>query len=251
MNIEKPKDRAVIATLCGDAGLGKTSLAASFPNPVVIRAEDGLQSIPLKSRPDAFPVLESAKDLWEQLTSLIKEDHKYETLIIDSVTALDRLFVTSIMESDPKKPASINQAMGGYGAGLLAVGSLHQRVRKAAGILNEKKNMHIVFIGHADTETIELPDQDAYTRYTLRLHKKSVAPYIDDCDLVGFMKLQTFTTGDGDRKKAISDGTRVLVTYATSANISKNRYGITDDIEVQIGTNPLTQFIPSLKKETK
>jgi len=77
MKIEKPKDRAVIATLCGDAGLGKTSLAASFPNPVVIRAEDGLQSIPLKSRPDAFPVLESAKDLWEQLTSLIKEDHKF------------------------------------------------------------------------------------------------------------------------------------------------------------------------------
>ena len=252
--IEKPKDRAVIATICGDAGIGKTSLAASFPNPVVIRAEDGLQAIPLKDRPDALPLLEKEADLWQQLTALIKEDHNYKTLIIDSVTALDRMFINDIVESDPKKPRSINQALGGYGAGLMAVGALHQRVRKAAGILNEKRNMHVVFVAHADTETIELPDQDPYTRYNLRLNKRSVAPYVDDCDLVGFMKLETFTTGDGERKKAISDGTRLLVTYATAANISKNRYGITEDIEVTAGINPLEQYVPSLKlpkKETK
>ena len=252
--IEKPKDRAVIATICGDAGIGKTSLAASFPNPIVIRAEDGLQAIPLKDRPDALPLLEKEADLWQQLTALIKEDHNYKTLIIDSVTALDRMFINDIVESDPKKPRSINQALGGYGAGLMAVGALHQRVRKAAGILNEKRNMHVVFVAHADTETIELPDQDPYTRYNLRLNKRSVAPYVDDCDLVGFMKLETFTTGDGERKKAISDGTRLLVTYATAANISKNRYGITEDIEVTAGINPLEQYVPSLKlpkKETK
>lgn len=253
-SIEKPKDRPVLATILGDAGLGKTSLAASFPKPIVIRAEDGLQSIPLKSRPDALPLLKTAEDLWQQLTALIQQDHEYQTLVIDSVTALDRLFTAAVMESDPKKPASIAQALGGYGAGFLAISAMHHRVRKAVGVLNEKKDMHIVFIGHADTETIELPDQDAYTRYTLRLNKRSVAPYVDECDLVGFMKLQTFTTGDGDRKKARSDGTRILVTYATAANVSKNRYGITDDIEVTTGINPLKAFIPSLnttKKETK
>lgn len=252
--IEKPKDRPVLATILGDAGLGKTSLAASFPKPIVIRAEDGLQSIPLESRPDALPVLKSSEDLWTQLTALIQQDHDYQTLIIDSVTALDRLFTTTVMESDPKKPASIAQALGGYGAGFLAISAMHHRTRKFCGWLNENKNMHIVFIGHADTETIELPDQDAYTRYTLRLNKRSVAPYVDDCDLVGFMKLQTFTTGDGDRKKARSDGTRLLVTYATAANVSKNRYGITEDIEVTTGINPLKQYIPSLninKKGTK
>ncbi len=136
--------------------------------------------------------------------------------------------------------------MGGYGAGWMAVGGLHQRVRKACGILNEKRGMHIVFIAHADTETVELPDEDPYTRYSMRLNKRSVAPYVDDSDVVGFLKLQTFTRGDGERKKAISDGTRLLVTYAAAANVSKNRYGITEDIEVVPGTNPLTQFIPTL-----
>lgn len=244
--ISKPTDRSVIVTICGDSGLGKTSLACTFPNPIVIRAEDGLQAIPADTRPDAFPPLSSEKQLWEQLAALVTEEHPYKTLVIDSVTALERLFTQHVIESDPKQPRSINQALGGYGAGLAAVSALHQRVRKACGILNDRKGMHIVFVAHADTETIELPDQDAYTRYNLRLGKKSVAPYVDDSDVVGFLKLETFTTGDGERKKAISDGTRVLVTYATASNISKNRYGITEDIVVAIGQNPLTQFIPAL-----
>lgn len=247
--IAKPEDRAVIVTLCGDSGMGKTTLAATFPNPIVIRAEDGLQAIPADKRPDAFPLIHKEEDLWQQLAALVTEQHDYKTVIIDSVTALERLFVQHVIDSDSKKPRSINQALGGYGAGLSAVAAMHQRVRKACGILNERKGMHVVFVAHADTETIELPDQDAYTRYNLRLGKKSVAPYVDDSDVVGFLKLETFTTGDGERKKAISDGTRILITYATAANVSKNRYGITEELLVAPNENPLVQFIPSLKAE--
>jgi len=245
--VSKPADRPIIATITGDSGMGKTSLAATFPNPIVIRAEDGLQSIPLEQRPDAFQVIAKESDLWDQFTVLLKEDHNYKTLVIDSVTALERIFIQHVIDSDPKNPRSINQALGGYGAGLSAVATLHQRVRKACGLINERKNMHIVFIAHADTETLELPDQDPYTRYNLRLGKKSTAPYVDDSDVVGFLKLETFTTGDGERKKAISDGTRVLVTYATAANISKNRFGIKDDLIVKQGENPLVNYIEVLK----
>ena len=245
-SIQKPQDRPVIATITGDAGLGKTSLAATFPKPIFIRAEDGLQAVPLESRPDAFPVITSSDDVWEQLTALIKEDHQYKTLVIDSITQLDTLFINHIVETDPKKPKSIAQALGGYGAGFQMLSSLHGRVRKAAGILNERKGMNIVFIAHAETETIELPDQDPYTRYNIRMQKKSVSHYIDNVDLCGFIKLETFTQGDGERKKAVSDGTRLLVTYATAANISKNRFGITEDIIVTPNVNPLIQYIPLL-----
>lgn len=244
--IEKPKDRPVIATVLGDAGLGKTSFAATFPNPIFIRAEDGLQAIPQDQRPDAFPMIGKVEQLWDQLNTLLKEDHDYQTLVIDSITALEQLFVQYVIESDPKKPKSIAQANGGYGAGFLVVGNLHQRVRKYCGALNERKGMHIVFIAHADTETIELPDQDPYTRYSLRLNKRSVAPYTDNVDLVGFIKLQTYTMGDRDLKKAISDGSRVLVTYSTAANISKNRYNITEDLPLEIGKNPLVNYIGTL-----
>ena len=245
--ISKPEDREVICTILGDAGLGKTSLAATFPNPIFIRVEDGLQAIPLENRPDAFPVLSTADDLWVQLKTLINEEHEYKTVVIDSVTALERMFIESVVASDPKKPKSINQALGGYGAGLTAVAALHGRVRKACGLLN-KKGLHIVFIAHADTETVDLPDSEPYTKYSLRLGKKSTAPYVDDVDLVGFIKLQSFVKAseNNGKQKIISDGSRVLSVSATASNVSKNRYGITDDLACEQGVNPFTNIIKGL-----
>lgn len=245
--ISKPDDRSIIVTITGDAGVGKTSLAATFPNPIFIRAEDGLQAVPTDTRPDAFPVINKVDDLWGQLTALVTEDHDYKTVVIDSVTQLETLFGEYIVESDPKNPKSLAQANGGYGAGYIAVSALHGRVRKAAKILNERKNMHVVFIAHSDVSTIELPDADPYSRYDLRLHKKSMPHYVDNSDLVAYLKLETFTTGDGDRKKAISSGNRIAVCYTAAAQISKNRYGITEDLPVAQGENPFIPFIKPLQ----
>lgn len=245
--VSKPGNKPVIATILGDAGLGKTSLACTFPNPIVIRAEDGLQSIPEDQRPDAFPVLGSVDDLWKQLSLLIQEEHEYKTLILDSVTALERLFVQSVIDNDPKNPKGINQALGGYGNGPAAVAAMHERVRKACGILRDKRGMHVAFIAHAEIETIQPPDDEDYSRYSLRLARKSVAPYTDDVDLVGFVKLQTFTKGDeGEKKKAISTGGRVVVCHATASNVSKNRFGIESELDFVKGENPFSGHIPGL-----
>lgn len=244
--IAKPKNGPVIATILGDSGMGKTSLAATFPNPLFIRAEDGLQGVPEERRPDALPVIDKVDDLWAQFTALITEEHDYKTVVVDSVTALERLFIQYIIDSDPKKPKSINQANGGYGAGLSAVATLHQRVRRAAGVLRDKKGVNVIFIAHADLETVDLPDTDPYARYSLRLGKKSVAPYVDDSDFVGYLRLVTYTHGDGERKKAISDGSREIVCHATAASVSKNRYGITEPIPVAEGVNPFTGIIQGI-----
>jgi hypothetical protein len=242
----KPADRAVMVTLCGDSGMGKTSLAATFPKPIFIRAEDGMQAIPVEHRPNALPLIASVGALWEQLTALIHEKHDYQTVVIDSVTALERLFMADVLASDPKAK-SINQAMGGYGAGTNAIAAMHGRVRKACGIMTEKRGMHAVFIAHADLEAMKLPDQDDYMRYSLRLPNKSLPPYVDDVDVVGFLKQQMVVMGDeGERKKARGSGSRELVCHVTPSSVSKNRYGITQSIPVTIGTNPLAQFVPAL-----
>jgi len=242
--ITKPEKRPPIITLCGDAGTGKTSLAASFPNPVFIRAEDGVGRIAKGiDAPDCFPFVREAEDVLAQLMALLSDKHDYQTLVVDSVTALESFFTADILKRDGRAK-TLSTALGGYGAGYDALASMHGRVRKAAGLLNERKGMTVVFIAHADLENMRLPDQDDYMRWSLRLSKKSLTHYVDDVDMVGYVRLvSALKGGEGDRKKIVSNGDRELVCHATAASVSKNGLGITEPLDFTIGSNPLAPFI--------
>lgn len=240
-----------IITICGDAGTGKSSLGATFPKPIFMRAEDGVARIPASFRPNALPAISTEEECWDQLKALLNEDHNYQTLVIDSVSALDRIFVASILKRDGKAK-SINSALGGYGAGFSALATMHQRVRKAAEFLRQRRGMNVVFIAHAEVDRVSPPDQDDYSRYSLRMtHNKSLPPYVDDVDMVGFLRQRMFVKGDeGERKKAISTNDRELICHLTAANVSKNAFGITEPIDVVLGENPLGQFIGKQSADT-
>lgn len=244
---EKPADMPIVATISGDAGIGKTTFAATFPKPIVIRIEDGLQSIPASMRPKALPVVQTVDQIMKQITAIAKGNHDYKTVIFDSVTQLNEMFIKHVIDSDSSNPKSINQAAGGYGGGMRAVAALHQRVRKGAELCRQR-GMHVVFIAHSSTSKVEPPDAEPYTRYDLRLHDNCRAPYVDNVDLVGYLKLEVYgKTRDGDDVvKAVSDGTRILACHTQAANVSKNRYGIEDELYVEKGENPLYDWVPSL-----
>ena len=244
-SLSKPASKPVIATVLGEAGVGKTTFAATFPNPVIVPIEDGLQALDGQDIA-AFPLINSSNELMEVLESLATQEHDFKTVVFDSVTRLNEIFEREVVESDPKRPKSINQAMGGYGAGHSAVAQKHREFRDLCGALRDRFNMNVVFIAHADTETLELPDQDPFQRYTIRMNKRSVSAYVDNVDLVGLLRLKTFTTGDGDRKRAVADGTVELVTYPHPSGVSKNRFGINKALNVPFGENPLKEFIKSL-----
>lgn len=235
--------RPIIATIVGEAGIGKTSLAASFPSPVFIRTEDGTQSLSGRDDVALFPVAQSSQDVLDAIALLGSQQHDFQTLVIDSITQLNTMIESEIIAQDGKA-RSINQALGGYGAGYAAASDRHRQIREWAGQLAVHASMNVVFIAHADSETVDAPDNDPYTRYTIRMHKKSVSHYSDNVDLVAFLKLKTYVSGATEKKRAVSDGTRIITCYPTPSHISKNRFGITTDIPFNVGDNPFASFLP-------
>lgn len=261
MLLENVKRRPPFVTLLGEPGLGKTTLACMFPDAILIRLEDGVEAVPDQFKPALMPVVESVQDLEEQIRWVFgaRKKHGKKTVILDSITRAETMFEREIVANDPNRPSSINQACGGFGAGPKALGALHSKIRKLLGHLNEKGDMTVIVIAHSSTETVEPPDSDNYTRHTLRLGKHSMAPWVDDVDMVGFIQLQKFVRGAKEATKstaakagkAMSDGTRELVAYVTAGNVSKNRFGLPDGEPIELpnpnkpgAVNPLFALIP-------
>jgi len=247
----KPEAEPFVGTIVGVQGTGKTSLACTFPDVFMIRTqgEKPPQDIPESQQPTTLEI-NSSEELWDALKALLREEHAFKTLAFDTATGLDILFTQDVLAADPNA-RGLNQSHGGYGNGASMVSAMHMRVRKAAEMLRKQKSMNIIFLAHAEIVDVSPPDGDPYSSYSLRLPKKSMAPYLDSVDCVGFLKQERIVRGaveaKGDRGakpgRAISSGDRVLVTYLTPAMASKNRYGITEDLEVVKGENPLAAYV--------
>jgi hypothetical protein len=242
--LERPRgQRPIIATFFGEGGMGKSTLAAMFPRPVFIRTEDGTASLAGNDEVMLFPLVSSSQEVLDQIEALATQEHEFKTLVLDSITQLGTLIEHEIVAADPKAK-SINQAGGGYGAGYNTAAEKHRQVREWAGALAYERGMNVVFIGHADTETLDLPDFDPFARYTVRMHKKSLPHYTDNVDLVGLIRLKTYVRGDGDKKRAISTGDREVICFPQASSVTKNRFNITQPLPFTFeGGNPFEAFV--------
>ena len=242
--LSKPSgQRPIICTLFGEGGMGKTTLAAMFPNPVFIRTEDGTASLAGNDNVSLFPLATSTQDVLDAIEALATQKHGHKTLVIDSITQLGTMVEAEIVAVDPKA-RSINQAGGGYGAGYSTAAEKHRQIRDWAGSLAYEKGLNIVFIGHADTEMLDLPDMDAFARYTVRMHKKSLPHYTDNVDLVGLIRLKTLIRGgDGDKKRAISTGEREIICHPQASSVTKNRFNVSEPLAFTFDRNPFADFV--------
>ena len=240
----------LILTICGDAGSGKTSLASTFPDPFIIRTSGEAVPRDIENAPAGLaPVGGKKKEgsaLWDedelfgQLKALLQDDHQYKTLIIDSVTGLEALFVANIIDAQPTKQKSMNAAGSGFGSAWDTVVGKHGRIRKAAELLRDRRGMIVIFIAHVEVDRVDPPDGEAYSKYNLQLHRKTAPVYINNSDVVGFIKQERFVMDDG---KAKTSDERVMVVDMSPANVSKNRLGIKGNITLQKGVNPFAEYL--------
>lgn len=250
-SLSKPRGgRPIVATIFGEGGMGKTTLAAMFPAPVFIRTEDGTAS--LEGHDDAmlFPVARSTKDVFDAIEALATQDHDRKTLVIDSVTQFEKIATREIIDAEPNQKAkNMAAAHGGYGKAFGMLDKMHQDLREACDYLVDDAGMNVVFLAHATTEDLELPDQDKYSRYTIALHKNRqydcVHHYSNNADLVAFIRLVTNLRGtESGKKRALSDGTREIIAFPVASNVSKNRFGITEPIAFDLSSgNPFDKFV--------
>ncbi|MDK9720417.1 MAG: ATP-binding protein [Rhodospirillales bacterium] len=209
----------------GVAGVGKTSFAASAPDPVFILTEDGLGTLDVPH----FPLARSFDEVMEALMALYSEDHAYKTVVIDSVDWLEPLIWAKACKDNSWK--SIEDA--GYGKGYVAALDFWRQYIDGINALRNDKGLTVIQIAHADIKRFDSPEHEPYDRYIIKLHARASALLQEHSDAVLFAnyRISTIKSDVGFNKKvtrALGSGERVLYTAERPAFLAKNRYGLPD-----------------------
>lgn len=212
--------------LYGVAGIGKTTLAACAPKPIFLQTEDGLGRIDA----DAFPRAAKYGDVLEQMSALIREPNDYQTVVLDSLDALEPLLWEHVCAEGGKR--TIEDF--GYGKGYVAAAGEWRRLLSGFDMLRDAGKA-VLLIAHSQVVRFESPEVDAYDRYQLRLDKRACAVVSDWADAVLFANYRVSAVQSGDRKRGVGDGTRVLYTTERPAFAAKNRFGLPDQITIPAG----------------
>jgi DNA polymerase III delta prime subunit len=208
----------------GPPGLGKTSLAAEFPSPVIMNLEDGVPNgVEIMSLGD----LEEWSEVMAALTALFTQDHDFKTLIVDSLDRLEAMAQRHVCKEN--KWASIEDA--GYGKGYVIAADTLQKFLSACNWLRTKRGMNIVYIAHSAIGRFDDPQSGAYSKYDIRLHKHVNGLFEDDVDAILFINqdvsVQAEDVGFGKAvKRAEGGGWRWIYTEARPSFTAKNRYGM-------------------------
>jgi len=231
----------------GPAGAGKTSLAYMMPSPIGIQVEAGLASV-AHMKPAAFPPVSTFQEIIDQVKAVGNDDTgEYKTLVIDSITKAAVLCERELLADEGKD--NLAACRGGYGAGYQYVAERLGQLKFLCDKLSEHRNMAICFVAHEAVTNVQPPDSEPYSQFTLRMNHRYIAPFVDDVDICAHVRISSVVFGAGEKKRARSDGTRIIQLTSGPATVAKNRYGLTEDVAYEAGTNPLLSLIPYFNQE--
>lgn len=214
----------------GTSGIGKTTFGSKAPGPIFIPTEDGLDDVDCEH----FPLLTKFEEVIQALADLYREDHAYQTVVIDSLDWLERLIWADVCRK--RRIESIEDV--GYGKGYVLALTQWREVLDGLSALRNDKGMTILLIAHAKIETFHNPETESYDRYVPRLHRLASALVQEWCDEVLFAtyKIYTKQVDEGFNRKrmqGIGAGERILRTTERPTHVAKNRLGLPDELPLE------------------
>ena len=234
-------------TIYGTEGIGKTTFAASAPNPVFLDVEDGRQSV----AESMGWKISSFDEAMEAIGVLYTEDHDYKTVVIDSLDWLERLIWEKVSKDQNVK--SIEDI--GYGKGYIQAANYWLQLIQGLDALRDEKGMISIQLGHSVIQRFDPPDGEPYDRYQIKLHKTASAIVRENSDIIGFCNYQVsiVKTEVGFNKKVArgaGSGIRYLFLEERPAFQAKNRYGMPEKIDLKQsgGWAELAKHLPGMSE---
>jgi hypothetical protein len=233
----------------GPEKMGKTTLASEFPAPVFLQTERG-ESAGLEI--DSFGQISSFPEVLEALGALYTEEHKFQTVVVDSMSALERLIWISVCATN--NWASIESP--GFGKGYVEADLAWSDFFEALEKLREGIGMNIVLIAHSAISRFDDPETQSYNRYDIDLHKRAEAVIKREVDAILLLKKDVTIKLDGT-KSQIKDGTarargdggdaRWIYCQGRPAFTAGNRYAMPDKVLFERGKGyaALAPYLPA------
>ncbi|MFA5720112.1 MAG: ATP-binding protein [Acholeplasmataceae bacterium] len=222
--IEGKEKRPLKIVVYGPEGIGKSTFASQFPDPLFIDTEGGTSNLDVRR-------IKCSKS-WDELLLIVKEIIKNpticKTLVLDTADWSETMCINAVT----KKYRKNNIEDFGYGKGYVY---LLDEYTKLLSLFDEliEVGINVVITAHAKPRKFELPEeQGAFDRYEMKLTRQ-VAPVIKEwCDALFFANYKIYVvTTETNRKKA-QGGKRVLYTTHNPTYDAKNRFDLAEELEL-------------------
>lgn len=212
----------------GPEGIGKSTFASKFPDPVFIDTEGSTKDMDVAR----FETPTSWQMLIDQIRYVKANPGICKTLVIDTADWAEQMCVKDICDRNGKK--GIEDF--GYGNGYVYAKEEFGRFLNSLSEVVDA-GVNVVITAHAQIRKFEQPDEmGAYDRYELKLGKKTssqTSPLVKEwADMLLFANYKTMSVSvdDKGKKHKAQGGRRVMYTSHHPCWDAKNRYGLSDEI---------------------
>lgn len=223
-----------VSLLYGVDGVGKTSLAAEWPGPILYLPTEG-ERPPSDVELTTPGTIETFHGLLDIFGELLETEHDFKTVIVDSLDGLEPLVWGATCQR--LGIASIEEA--GYGKGYIEADTEWKEYLAAVSAL-ARAGISVVQLAHPEIVRFDSPTTDPYSRYTIKLHKRANALVREQSDLVLFMNyrvsIKEKEVGFNKKVGHAEGGNERLMHFSEKAGFSaKNRFSMPDSLPYKKG----------------